>query len=175
MEMEEIYENIDEVSFESSKPSVNEKALQVSNRGLHGAVILLGLFCGFLMVGLISLGVHSAGLSSAKANLTKSLQISDNKILSLINHLGASYIQISNLTEGRARLNITLNNVRQELERLRAEKPCGKGWKRFGGSCYFLSNDIASWKTGRNYCRNSGGDLVIVNSKEEQVLDSRAA
>uniref|UniRef100_A0A672YCC0 C-type lectin domain family 17, member A-like n=1 Tax=Sphaeramia orbicularis TaxID=375764 RepID=A0A672YCC0_9TELE len=49
------------------------------------------------------------------------------------------------------------------------EKPCGKGWKRFGGSCYFLSNDTASWETGRDYCRNSGGDLVIVNSKEEQV------
>uniref|UniRef100_A0A672Y7R2 C-type lectin domain family 17, member A-like n=1 Tax=Sphaeramia orbicularis TaxID=375764 RepID=A0A672Y7R2_9TELE len=48
------------------------------------------------------------------------------------------------------------------------EKPCGKGWKRFGGSCYFLSNDTASWETGRDYCRNSGGDLVIVNSKEEQ-------
>ncbi|XP_026203049.1 atrial natriuretic peptide receptor 1-like [Anabas testudineus] len=44
----------------------------------------------------------------------------------------------------------------------------GRGWKKFGCSCYFKSTKNKTWSQRRTDCRNRGSDLMMINSKEEQ-------
>uniref|UniRef100_A0A672QEI5 C-type lectin domain-containing protein n=1 Tax=Sinocyclocheilus grahami TaxID=75366 RepID=A0A672QEI5_SINGR len=39
---------------------------------------------------------------------------------------------------------------------------CGSGW-------LFMSSELKSWSDSRQYCRDRGADLVIINSEEKQV------
>ncbi|NWS50506.1 CLC4A protein, partial [Probosciger aterrimus] len=45
---------------------------------------------------------------------------------------------------------------------------CPKGWKRFQGSCYYLSGDVMSWAASEQNCTGMGSHLVVINSKAEQ-------
>uniref|UniRef100_A0A3Q3WUT3 C-type lectin domain-containing protein n=1 Tax=Mola mola TaxID=94237 RepID=A0A3Q3WUT3_MOLML len=51
-----------------------------------------------------------------------------------------------------------------------AEKTCPAGWKMFRCSCYLFSTQSGSWEEGREKCRQSGADLIIIDSFEEQVM-----
>uniref|UniRef100_A0A8C3R2D9 C-type lectin domain-containing protein n=1 Tax=Cyanoderma ruficeps TaxID=181631 RepID=A0A8C3R2D9_9PASS len=46
---------------------------------------------------------------------------------------------------------------------------CPKGWRRFQRSCYFLSLDKMNWAESEQNCTGMGSQLVVINSKEEQV------
>ena len=48
-------------------------------------------------------------------------------------------------------------------------KLCPEGWRRFGCSCYYKSTEKKTWSQSRRLCQERGADLVIINSKEEQV------
>ncbi|XP_042362340.1 CD209 antigen-like protein E isoform X3 [Plectropomus leopardus] len=54
------------------------------------------------------------------------------------------------------------------LHKLMSSKWCPDGWRRFGCSCYFKSDEKESWEGSRDYCRQRGADLVVIDSKEEQ-------
>lgn len=43
------------------------------------------------------------------------------------------------------------------------------GWKRFGCSCYYRSDQQRNWTESQRQCQRSGGDLVSIESREEQV------
>uniref|UniRef100_A0A8C9YQF9 C-type lectin domain-containing protein n=1 Tax=Sander lucioperca TaxID=283035 RepID=A0A8C9YQF9_SANLU len=43
------------------------------------------------------------------------------------------------------------------------------GWEYFSGSFYYISSTKKTWKQSRDDCLQKGADLVIINSKEEQV------
>ncbi|XP_063006384.1 C-type lectin domain family 4 member E-like [Melospiza melodia melodia] len=45
---------------------------------------------------------------------------------------------------------------------------CPKGWRRFQGSCYFLSPDMMSWDESARNCTGMGSQLVVITSKAEQ-------
>ncbi|NXO75629.1 CLC4D protein, partial [Sitta europaea] len=47
---------------------------------------------------------------------------------------------------------------------------CPKGWRRFQRSCYFLSLDAMSWAESDQNCTGMGSQLVVINSKAEQVF-----
>lgn len=46
---------------------------------------------------------------------------------------------------------------------------CGVGWKKFDGNCYFVSRLSRTWAESRLDCISRGADLVVINSREEQV------
>ncbi len=39
---------------------------------------------------------------------------------------------------------------------------CGSGW-------FFVSTELKSWSDSRQYCRDHGSDLIIINTEEKQV------
>uniref|UniRef100_A0A3P8QSY9 C-type lectin domain-containing protein n=1 Tax=Astatotilapia calliptera TaxID=8154 RepID=A0A3P8QSY9_ASTCA len=45
---------------------------------------------------------------------------------------------------------------------------CEDGWKQHGENCYFFSTRKSSWDASRTVCRTQGGDLVKIDSSEEQ-------
>lgn len=46
---------------------------------------------------------------------------------------------------------------------------CPVGWIYFRSSCYYFSGESGSWDKARNFCKNKGADLVVMNSREEKV------
>ena len=44
-----------------------------------------------------------------------------------------------------------------------------QGWSRFGSSVYYISTSLKTWNDSKQHCMNLGGDLVIIDSEEEQV------
>uniref|UniRef100_A0A669DRA3 Hepatic lectin n=1 Tax=Oreochromis niloticus TaxID=8128 RepID=A0A669DRA3_ORENI len=51
---------------------------------------------------------------------------------------------------------------------------CEDGWEQDGGKCYYFSIAKSSWNEGRDECRAKKGDLVKINSMEEQeFLESK--
>ncbi|NXB09507.1 CLC4E protein, partial [Cnemophilus loriae] len=47
---------------------------------------------------------------------------------------------------------------------------CPKGWKKLQRSCYFLSPDRMNWTESEQNCTGMGSQLVVINSKAEQVF-----
>ncbi|NXY59870.1 CLC4E protein, partial [Callaeas wilsoni] len=47
---------------------------------------------------------------------------------------------------------------------------CPKDWIRFQRSCYFLSFDKKNWIESEQNCTGMGSQLVVINSKAEQVF-----
>uniref|UniRef100_A0AAZ1XN79 C-type lectin domain-containing protein n=1 Tax=Oreochromis aureus TaxID=47969 RepID=A0AAZ1XN79_OREAU len=45
---------------------------------------------------------------------------------------------------------------------------CEDGWEQHGGKCYYFSTNFSSWNVSRTECRTKGGDLVKIDSSEEQ-------
>uniref|UniRef100_A0A3P9M8L7 C-type lectin domain-containing protein n=1 Tax=Oryzias latipes TaxID=8090 RepID=A0A3P9M8L7_ORYLA len=46
---------------------------------------------------------------------------------------------------------------------------CPDVWMRIGCNCYYKSTEEKDWHDSRDFCKDEGSDLVVVNSKEEQV------
>ncbi|XP_076610902.1 CD209 antigen-like protein C [Chaetodon auriga] len=47
---------------------------------------------------------------------------------------------------------------------------CQDGWEKHGGHCYYFSISKSSWNNSREECRRKGGDLVQIDSREEQAF-----
>uniref|UniRef100_A0A8C9V7M3 C-type lectin domain-containing protein n=1 Tax=Scleropages formosus TaxID=113540 RepID=A0A8C9V7M3_SCLFO len=47
---------------------------------------------------------------------------------------------------------------------------CPERWNSFKFSCYYISHEKKNWDDSRQYCKERGADLVIINSKEEQAF-----
>ncbi|XP_053184268.1 CD209 antigen-like protein E [Scomber japonicus] len=169
--MEEIYANVEYVKPVDSRPLTNQTGPRSSERRFHGAVVLcLGLLSVFLLAGLIGLGVHYydvvRGLTEERDLLNANLTETTEEL-----HQQNSDV-IRGLTEERDLLNANLTETTKKLHQLQSlskqKKTCPAGWTMFNYTCYLISTKSDSWENGRQDCRGRGGDLVVIDSHEEQ-------
>nr|XP_020508499.1 CD209 antigen-like [Labrus bergylta] len=67
----------------------------------------------------------------------------------------------------------SLSAVKDQLEKKISkvkERPCQSRWTKFGDNCYYLTAEKRNWTSSRDYCNTEGADLVIINSRDEQVF-----
>uniref|UniRef100_A0A3Q1HNE8 C-type lectin domain-containing protein n=1 Tax=Anabas testudineus TaxID=64144 RepID=A0A3Q1HNE8_ANATE len=153
----------------------------VEKSSYRAAAVILGLLCLLLLIGLMSLrdqlqtnqlqtsynnlGKERDQLQTSYNNLTKErdqLQTSYNNLTKERDQLQTSY---NNLTKERDQLNRKLDDITKDLQRKLQEL------RYFSGSFYYMSSSEKSWQESRNDCRQKGTDLVIINSRGEQVCD----
>uniref|UniRef100_A0A8B9UGX3 C-type lectin domain-containing protein n=1 Tax=Anas zonorhyncha TaxID=75864 RepID=A0A8B9UGX3_9AVES len=46
---------------------------------------------------------------------------------------------------------------------------CPEGWRPFQESCYYFSDDQMPWDESQQNCSGMGSQLVVINTKAEQV------
>ncbi|XP_051811489.1 CD209 antigen-like protein E [Acanthochromis polyacanthus] len=57
-----------------------------------------------------------------------------------------------------------------------SDEPCPKceaGWENYGGKCYNFTTNKSSWEESRRFCQSQGGDLVKIDSRDEQSFLER--
>lgn len=47
---------------------------------------------------------------------------------------------------------------------------CPSNWVHFQSSCYFFSTNTMSWASSLKNCSDMGAHLVVINTREEQVV-----
>uniref|UniRef100_A0A3P8TCC5 C-type lectin domain-containing protein n=1 Tax=Amphiprion percula TaxID=161767 RepID=A0A3P8TCC5_AMPPE len=50
---------------------------------------------------------------------------------------------------------------------------CEAGWEHHGGKCYNFTTNKSSWEESRSFCQSQGGDLVKIDSSDEQSFLER--
>ncbi|XP_034426934.1 asialoglycoprotein receptor 1-like [Hippoglossus hippoglossus] len=58
--------------------------------------------------------------------------------------------------------------VANQKTRERICKNCHNSWKQFESKCYYFSSRTLNWSASKSWCRTQGGDLLVINSEQEQ-------
>ncbi|XP_037647452.1 C-type lectin domain family 6 member A-like [Sebastes umbrosus] len=131
----------------------------VQTRPFRTAALCLGVLCFLMIIGIIFLSVQCKIKYNTQQLL--STKYRTNSVLKW-SHLHASKALDSTVNY----ISVTLG--KDELQEKISGKSCPEGWKKFGCSCYFTSNEWTNWGSSREYCQKRGANLVVINNKEEQ-------
>ncbi|XP_051559498.1 CD209 antigen-like protein 2 [Myxocyprinus asiaticus] len=179
MESENIYQNAEAINcIKSSERDPKTEDLyanedtfiqteaKAQNHGGSGrfmlSTVFFGLICVLLVVGII---VQHNKLTKERELLNLSYTNIVKEYNQTINRLQVNYSdQTIEKDQLQSRFN-SLNKKKLQLETEIKKKNSQKGW-------YFISSEEKSWSDSRQFCRDHGGDLLIINSEEEQRLIS---
>ncbi|KAL7841704.1 hypothetical protein SRHO_G00253950 [Serrasalmus rhombeus] len=188
--MVDIYVSADAARAQETNTERKTKARQTDDRTGTGcsrlAVVCVGLLCVLLMTTNIVLYMHYTKLEGSIYSLRVNFTAGRETLLS----------SIRNLTEERDQLKSSYQNLTEEKEKIQnkfqtfisqteheqillkcicvhhsvKEKSCFEDWKKHKNSFYFFSTEHKSWSAAREDCRERGADLVIINSRVEQMF-----
>uniref|UniRef100_A0A3Q3MNG6 C-type lectin domain family 4 member M-like n=1 Tax=Mastacembelus armatus TaxID=205130 RepID=A0A3Q3MNG6_9TELE len=80
------------------------------------------------------------------------------------------YCIYNTLKKEKEQLQTKHNNLQREKEELQTRMHCQTDWRKLDTSCYFLSTTKKNWTESRKDCIARGGDLVVIDSWDEQVF-----
>ncbi|XP_072525642.1 uncharacterized protein [Salminus brasiliensis] len=121
------------------------------------AAVFLGLLCVLLLAAITLLWINFTNLTAERDQLHTSY----TNLTAERDQLQTSY---TNLTAERDQL----QGERDELQKRLSEPMLHQGWRRFRSSLYSITTEKTGWSGTRIECQRRGGDLVIINSREEQ-------
>ncbi|XP_048827307.1 CD209 antigen-like protein C [Brienomyrus brachyistius] len=67
---------------------------------------------------------------------------------------------------------VQVSQLEDKMRRF-AENRCPEGWNSFHLKCYYISGKKNTWVKSQEECRQKGADLVVIDSKEEQIFLSQ--
>lgn len=104
----------------------------------------------------LTLYAHPSGVDNKTENVTAER----DELQEMYSRLQISH---QNISEKNDELKKKLQNLNSFIDSCSKEK-----WVYFSGSFYHGSTTKLSWRDSRQYCRQRGSDLIIINSREEQ-------
>ncbi|MEQ2219380.1 hypothetical protein XENOCAPTIV_016887 [Xenoophorus captivus] len=119
---------------------------------------------------------EAAGSHHENPNRTSKLPSDRVVQLVLCSLLAAALIIIYRLCVVVLKTNQTVETLKEENEALRKHlsvEVCLKkrpDWEKYGGYLYYFSNNTSSWNEGQRFCKDLGGDMVKIDSSEEQLF-----
>ncbi|XP_050961512.1 CD209 antigen-like [Labeo rohita] len=154
MDIEAIYENVECRDIENTtgpqtQSHSQDEGKELKRRGSRCLVLItgsLGLICVLLLVFIILQHITI----TAERDLMKSYKNTVEEFNQTINSLQDEKHQLQN----------NFNSLSQKKLELEA-RVTSLSW-------FFVSNELKSWSDSRQYCRDRGADLVIINSEVKQ-------
>ncbi|KAL7841702.1 hypothetical protein SRHO_G00253930 [Serrasalmus rhombeus] len=168
----EIYMSADAVRPQETntqrETTTQQTGVRRGSRCSRLAVVCVGLLCVFLLTTNIVLYMYYIRDQTIIANLTAERETLLSSIRNLTEERDQLKSSYHNLTEEKEENHI-LQTKYDHLVKL-IEKCWFKELKNFGSSFYFFSTERKNWTESRQDCRKGGADLVIINSREEQMF-----
>ncbi|XP_042573192.1 CD209 antigen-like protein E [Cyprinus carpio] len=181
MDLEAIYENVERRDIQKTtgpqtQSQSQDEGKDLKHRGSRCLVLItvgLGLICVLLLVFIIL--QHNT--ITAERDLIKSYKNTAEEFNQTINSLQDNYTDLmtekhqlqnnfNSLTQKNLELETKVNNLTAEKDQLQRDfkslnEKNVSGW-------FFMSTELKNWSDSRQYCRERGADLVIINTEEKQ-------
>ncbi|XP_051753624.1 natural killer cells antigen CD94-like isoform X10 [Ctenopharyngodon idella] len=161
MEFDTIYENVNQkVIKDTSGPQIHSQdegqaQKQRGSRCLVLMTVCLGIICVLLLVSII---LQHISITAERESLFKSNKNTAEEFNQTINRLQHNY---TDLTQKKLELESKVTSLSEELKKAASKQ-----------SVFSISSELKSWSESRQYCRDRGADLVIINTEEKQRLIS---
>ncbi|XP_038580056.1 CD209 antigen-like protein E [Micropterus salmoides] len=170
-----IYESTDDIRDDHTDlqshdggPHTENHPPAVQSRPFRAAAFCLGVLCFLTITGIILLYIRFTLEKDQLQTRYDKLYNNYNEVKGQISDMAVNISQLQSSYETLRKNHSQLQDEVKQLKDKIKEKCCPEGWKRFGFSCYFKSNETKTWSDSRRDCQSRGADLVIINNKEEQ-------
>ncbi|XP_048870179.1 CD209 antigen-like protein B [Brienomyrus brachyistius] len=173
MSMENIYANISKTTDQIRQRSNATQcpgSESAGRRDHRPAAVCLGLLCFLLLTAVTALAVyHSRVIHQAEKEHNNLRKERDQLLLNY---------SLQTVERDQLLLNYSLQTAERDQLLMKLDK-CNKSyicpleWRRFKCSCYSISIEEKTWSDSRQACMQSGADLAIINSREEQEFMNR--
>nr|XP_015193405.1 PREDICTED: CD209 antigen-like protein E [Lepisosteus oculatus] len=134
--------------------------------------VFLGLLCVVSLTGFIIQSVYCNGflhVNQSQSSLPRRNELDD--LSANYSALAAAHEKLVEEKEELKRENERLLSLNTDIKRLC--KLCPQDWEFFQSKCYHFSTGRLSWRDSQADCRSQGADLVVIDSRLEQLFISR--
>ncbi|KAG9329971.1 hypothetical protein JZ751_028424, partial [Albula glossodonta] len=182
-------QNIRSTSTLDQNPPIKPRERRSGGRNYRLTAVCLGILTILLLIIITALCIHYNGVqnntmernstqSETLTQLYSALKDERDQLLTNYNSLTAERDELqtnyNSLTAERDQLQTNYNSpdsrerpATDELQQPDSrERPATE---EAGSSSYYISKEKKTWSESRQYCRDKGADLVIINNKEEQL------
>ncbi|XP_052459458.1 CD209 antigen-like protein A isoform X1 [Carassius gibelio] len=164
MNLEDIYANVEHRDIGSTTGAQTlshgrDERKDLKHRGSRCLVLIsvgLGVICVLLLVSIILLYITI----TAERDMIKSYKNTVEEFNQTINSLQHNH---TDLTQKNLELETRVNDLTAEKKQRIFNCLNKKGLVNL-----FMSTELKSWSDSRQYCRDRGADLVIINTEEKQ-------
>ncbi|RXN25899.1 CD209 antigen-like protein [Labeo rohita] len=171
---EDIYANQGQ-KLSQTEARTQNRGLSVGNKCVVLSTVCISFICIFLVAAIVVLHIKFTAEREVQAtHMLQSIsrdQAEKAQLQNSFNSLSQKKLEletrVNDLTAEKRQLQNSLNSLSQK--KLELETELTKLSEQVTGY-FFLSNEEKSWSDSRQYCRNHGGDLVIINSEEKQRI-----